>query len=102
MTDQVSVDPNSIRQAGSQFSTASGDLDAALSRLRGALNGLGDVCGDDDQGRQFAAAYDPNHKTIDQALLNMARGLGDIATALDAMASNYEGSDRASTVRGPQ
>ena len=34
-------------------------LAAALGRLQSALGGLGDVCGDDQPGRSFAAGYQP-------------------------------------------
>jgi uncharacterized protein YukE len=78
-------------------------LAAALGRLQGALGGLGDVCGDDQPGRSFAAGYQPKVELLERALRRMVEGLRDIDSGLQLMASNYEGAEAAShMVGGPR
>jgi uncharacterized protein YukE len=75
-------------------------LAAALGRLQGALGGLGDVCGDDQPGRSFAAGYQPKVELLERALGRMVEGLREIDGGLKLMASNYAGAEAASQVVG--
>lgn len=75
-------------------------LEAALNRLQGRLGALGNVSGDDDQGRAFAGAYQPKVELLERALQQMVTGLEDIDRGLKMMADRYEGSDNASLLRG--
>ena len=98
MGDKFSVHPESLIRAGAQFSVESARLSDALSRLQSTLGALGDVCGDDDQGHQFANGYQPNASILEQALGNMVSGLDAIGRGLEVMGINYAGGDAASQV----
>jgi hypothetical protein len=97
---EFSVRPHTLRSAGATYLVQSGALDGALARLRSTLAGLGDVCGDDEQGVAFAAAYKPAADTIQRGLSILVQGLASINEGLSAMADHYEGSDASSTFRG--
>jgi uncharacterized protein YukE len=99
VADKLSVHPETLLRASARFALESEQLGAALDRLKSRLGSLGDVTGDDDQGHQFAAGYDPNSAMLQQALQNLARGLGDIGLGLEVMALNYQAGDDASQVR---
>jgi uncharacterized protein YukE len=95
MADHFSARPATLRAAGAQFTTAGSDLSAALGQLTATLGGLGDICGDDEQGQQFAASYNPNVGSIEAAVRNIAQGLVSVDGGLMAMADNYEHTDHA-------
>jgi uncharacterized protein YukE len=99
MPEQFSVDPESLLRASARFALESAELDAALGRLRQSLGALGDVCGDDEQGHTFGAAYKPNVSKLDQAMSNLVKGLAGISDAFDVMTLNYLDGDSASQVR---
>lgn len=100
MGDRFSVHPESLIRAGSQFGVEGARLADALARLESKLGALGDgdVCGNDDQGREFAKGYAPNEALLQQALGNMAKGLDAIGRGLEVMGINYVGGDGASKV----
>src|SRR5437879_11776404 len=96
MPHQFSVDPESLLRASARFSLASVELDAALARLRQSLSALGDVCGDDEQGHTFGAAYKPNVAKLDKAIGNLVQGLGGMGEGFDVMTRNDVGGGCAS------
>jgi uncharacterized protein YukE len=98
MQQRFSVHPESLIRAGSQFSVESARLADALARLESKLGALGDVCGNDDQGREFAKGYAPNKALLQHALSNMVEGLDAIGRGLEVMGINYAGGDAASRV----
>ncbi len=98
MGEQLSINPESLIRAGAQFTIESGRLADAVNRLQSSLHALGDLCGDDDQGRAFATDYNPATGKVELALQNMAKGLSAIGRGLEVMGLNYEGSDAASQV----
>jgi uncharacterized protein YukE len=98
MQDRFSIHPESLIRAGSQFGVEGARLADALARLESQLGALGDVCGNDDQGREFARGYAPNSALLRQALGNMANGLDAIGRGLEVMGINYAGGDAASRV----
>ena len=100
MGDKFSVQPDQLILASARFTDDAEQLASALGRLRSHLHALGDYCGGDDQGRQFAQAYDPKVAMVDQALQNLTHGLADIARGLEVMAVNYRRSDGSSQVKG--
>ena len=100
MGKQFKVDPASLRVAGSRFSAESESLAQALSQLQSRLAALQGMCGDDDQGRQFAGQYNPMAAQLQHMFGQMAEGLGKVGTALPTMADNYEHADSASRARG--
>jgi uncharacterized protein YukE len=100
MGNQFKVDVDSLRTAGPRFSAESESLAHALSQLQSRLAGLSGMCGDDDQGHQFAAKYNPMAAQLQHMVGQMADGLGKVGTALPTMADNYERADSASKARG--
>jgi uncharacterized protein YukE len=97
--DKLSVDPQSLLRASARFALESEELASALSRLQASLRPLAGMCGNDDQGKQFGAGYDPNAKNLEQALVNLTKGLDAIGRGLEVMGINYQGSDAASQVQ---
>lgn len=89
------AEPPELHAAAPTFTAAGGDLDAALTALRSTLGGLGDICGHDEQGRSFAAGYQPHADTVMAAMTRIAAGLVTITDGLRAMAENYQASDQA-------
>jgi len=97
---QFEVDVASLRAAGPRFSAEGEALAHALQQLRSTLAGLSGMCGDDDQGHQFAGRYDPMAAQVEHLIEQMSVGLGRVGTALPTMADNYERADAASRARG--
>jgi len=100
VAERFSVDPASLRRAGTRMGQEAQALEAALNRLQGHLSSLGNVSGDDEQGRAFAAGYQPKVELLERALQQMVKGLEDIDGGLKLMADRYDGSETASLVRG--
>jgi uncharacterized protein YukE len=100
VAERFSVDPASLRRAGTQMGQEAQALEAALNRLQGRLSSLGNVTGDDEQGRAFAAGYQPKVDLLERALQRMVKGLEDIDSGLRLMADSYDGSETASQLRG--
>jgi len=98
MADKLSVHPETILAASARFELEGELLGSALSRLQATLASLGDVSGDDDQGRQFAEGYKPNAAMVQQAVQNLAKGLTAIGLGLEVMGTNYQAGDDASRV----
>jgi uncharacterized protein YukE len=100
VADRFKVEPGSLRSAGFQLEQEAQVLAGALSRLQGRLGSLGDVSGDDDQGRAFAAGYQPKVELLERALQQMVKGLEDMDAGLRLMADRYGVSDSASRLKG--
>lgn len=94
------VDPDALRAAGRQLQAQSDALHQSLSRLRSSLPEAPAMCGDDEQGRQFSADYEPRAKTLEDTVRSMAIGLSRMAEGLRAMADNYETADAGSRLPG--
>ncbi len=99
MAKQFTVDPASLRSAGSQFTAQSDALSRALAQLQLGLAGVSGAIGDDDQGLKFASQYNPSAATIHEALSQMVTGLTKVGQAFSTMADNYDQSDTSSQVR---
>jgi uncharacterized protein YukE len=97
--DKFSVDPQTMLRASARFSLESEELASALTRLQASLRPLSGMCGNDEQGQKFGSGYDPSAKNLEQALGNLANGLGAIGRGLEVMGINYMGSDTASQVQ---
>lgn len=89
MSDSVRIDPIEVHDAAPVFAVGEQSVSGALEQARSALAGLGDFCGHDSQGEQFAAAYSPAATQLLQAVANIAQGLGSITPGLEAMADNH-------------
>jgi uncharacterized protein YukE len=100
VAESISVRPDSLRSGAARIGAQADTLAGALGRLRAALGGLGNVCGDDQPGHAFAAGYQPRVEVLESALSRMVIGLREIESGLRQMAANYEGSDAASQVVG--
>jgi uncharacterized protein YukE len=100
VAERFSVDPASLRRAGTQIGQEARALEAALNRLQGRLGSLGNVSGEDDQGRAFAAGYQPKVELLERALRQIVKGLEDVDSGLKLMADRYDGSETASQLRG--
>jgi uncharacterized protein YukE len=100
VADRFSIDPASLRRAGAQVGKEARALEAALNRLQSRLSSLGEVCGDDEQGRSFAAGYQPKVELLERALQQMVSGLENVDRGLNLMAANYEAAETASEMTG--
>ncbi len=94
-----SIQPEQVQGAGPAFSTASADVQGAVGQLQSALAGLGNFWGDDEQGAQFAAGYQPQAEKVQLAAGNIATGLSSVAEGLDAHGANHSAADSASSAR---
>lgn len=52
--------------------------------------GYAAMCGDDDQGKEFAAAYDPAARTLAKASKFAAKAVKEVGVAVGQLADNYE------------
>ena len=93
MGESFRVDLDHLRCAAPRFSEASADLSAALARLCSVLADCADMCGNDKEGREFAAAYEPNRELLNEAVALASGGLGAIAECLVGTACNYAAAD---------
>jgi uncharacterized protein YukE len=98
MANQFTVDPASLRAAGSQFAAQSDALSRALAQLQSGLASVSDAIGDDDQGHKFASQYNPSAASIHDALSQMVMGLTKVSQAFPTMADNYDQADTSSHV----
>jgi hypothetical protein len=98
MGKQFTVDPASLRSAGTQFDAQRDALSRAVAQLRSGLAGVSAAIGDDDQGHKFAARYNPNSAKLEDVLGQMVTGLGKVGQAFPTMADNYERADSSSQV----
>jgi uncharacterized protein YukE len=97
---QERYDTDSLRTAGSAFSSHSQDLASALHRLQGSLPNINAMSGDDDPGHKFADKFKPAADKLNQFLADMAGGLDSAGQGLRTMAANLDGADSHSTVPG--
>ncbi|MCD2186687.1 hypothetical protein [Actinomycetospora soli] len=93
MTGAFGTRPEDLEAAAAQFDEAGRIAVEAAAALRSALAGLGDVAGDDEQGRTFAAQYDPKAAEGVTAIGREATGLGSLGGALRATAADYRAGD---------
>ena len=77
MTEGFVVRPQILSGSASSFDDAADALAVALDRARADLAALGDVAGDDEQGRAFASRYDQV----------VAEGHDALGRSVDAVAS---------------
>jgi WXG100 family type VII secretion target len=90
---QFTINPDEINGEAPKFSTASADLQTALTTLNHSLAALGSPWGDDSQGTAFGRAYSPQQAAITKALAVLVQGLASIHEGLAAHADNHAGTD---------
>lgn len=88
-----SINPAEVQSVAPQFTTASTDLQTALTKLTSALGGLGAPWGGDAQGEQFGNAYAPQHDALTKSFGVLVTGLASIHEGLSAHADNHSGND---------
>lgn len=93
--------PADLNAVGRRFAAGQTDLDAAVRALCSVSAGSGGMAGDDDPGRQFAAAYDEAAAAAMAVFASGIAGLGGVADGLVASANNYARADGHSTAGGP-
>ncbi|NMO88665.1 hypothetical protein [Actinomycetospora sp. TBRC 11914] len=81
MADGFAVRPELLAAPAAAFDEAAATLRTAVAQARADLAALGDVCGDDEQGRAFASRYDPV----------AAEGIAAISRSVDVVASFGDG-----------
>jgi uncharacterized protein YukE len=95
--DSFSINPAEVQSVAPQFSTASTDLQTALTQLTTALGALGAPWGNDTQGEQFGNAYTPQHDALIKSFGVLVTGLASIHDGLSAHADNHSGADAHAT-----
>lgn len=90
---QFTINPAEINGEAPKFSTASTDLQTALTTLNRSLAALGSPWGDDSQGAAFGKAYSPQQTAITKSLAVLVQGLESIHEGLAAHADNHAGTD---------
>ncbi|WP_433802489.1 hypothetical protein [Actinomycetospora sp. CA-084318] len=93
MTGAFGTRPEDLEAAATRFDEAGRIAAEAVAALRSTLAGLGDVAGDDEQGRTFAAQYDPKAAEGITAIGQEAAGLSSVGGALRATAAEYRAGD---------
>ncbi|MGH3855237.1 MAG: WXG100 family type VII secretion target [Pseudonocardiaceae bacterium] len=96
----MDVVSQTMRTAAAAFAKESPGLSDVVKRLRSTLDGLGEPWGNDDPGNRFGQDYKPNAESLMTAMATLSTALSSIGDGLGRMASNYDGSDVASTIPG--
>lgn len=99
MSGGFGTQPGDLDAAAARFDEASDVVATALADLRSTLGGLGDYLGSDEQGRAFAAEYDPKVAEGVAALDDEARGLRSLVDGLRASAREYANGDASAAAR---
>lgn len=101
MTGGFGTRPEDLEAAAARFDEAGRIAADAVTALRSELGELGTVAGDDEQGRTFAAQYDPKATEGVTALEQEAAGLGSLGGALRVTAAEYRAGDAGALGSGP-
>jgi uncharacterized protein YukE len=75
------------------------DLADVFGRVMDGIAGLGDYCGTDSTGRNFAASYQPHVDRVDPALTDAVGAVSALADALRLTATMLPGQDEQSSAR---
>ncbi|MEJ2886984.1 WXG100 family type VII secretion target [Actinomycetospora aeridis] len=95
MSEGFDSRPDALGAGAQRFRGVADELGRAVADLRGALGALGDVSGRDEQGRGFAAGYQPRADEGLRALDALARVLAGVPEGLDRAAADYRAGDEA-------
>jgi hypothetical protein len=87
--------PGDLAAVAGRVEALADDLAQGVEQLRAELAGLGDMGGVDEQGRAFAAAYDPVVADALRFLTADADGVRGRAAGLRASGAEYETADGA-------
>ena len=89
MADGFAVRPEMLAAPAAAFDDAAAALGAALARARADLAALGDVAGDDEQGRAFASRYAPVATEGLDAIGRSADAVGSFGRGLRVTTGQY-------------
>ncbi|MDT7741540.1 MAG: hypothetical protein QOE59_618 [Actinomycetota bacterium] len=89
MDDGFATHPADLAAAAARFDEAAGLAADAVAALRSTLGGLGEYLGTDEQGRAFAAQYEPKAAEGLTAIEQEAGGVRSLGDALRAGAQDY-------------
>lgn len=95
MADGFAVRPELLVAPATGFDEAAAALRIAVTRARADLTALGDVCGDDEQGRAFAARYDPVAAAGLAAIGRSAEAVEAFGRGLRTTSGQYVSGERA-------
>lgn len=93
MDDGFATPPGELAAAAGRFDEAASVVAGAVAALRSTLGGLGEVLGTDEQGRAFAAQYEPTAAEALTALEREAAGVRSLGGALRGSAHDYAAGD---------
>jgi uncharacterized protein YukE len=99
MSGGFGTQPGELDAAAVRFDEAARIVADALHRLRATLGALGDYVGDDDQGRAFAAEYDPKVAEGFAALGREADAVRSLGDAVRSSAREYQAGDQGAAAR---
>jgi uncharacterized protein YukE len=86
--------PGELDAAAARFDEAARTVADAVAALRSTLAGLGAYVGTDEQGRAFAAQYDPKAADGFAAMAGEADAVRSLGQALRSSAREYQANDR--------
>lgn len=89
MDDGFTTQPGELTAAAAPFDEAARIVADALAGLGSTLGGLGDYLGTDEQGRAFAAQYEPKVSEGLAALAGEADAVHSLGDALRGSAQGY-------------
>jgi hypothetical protein len=89
VADGFVVRPELLAVPAAAFDDAAAALGAALDRARADLAALGDVAGDDEQGRAFASRYVPVAAEGLEAIGRSVDAVGSFGRGLRATSGQY-------------
>ena len=93
MDDGFGTQPGDLAAAAGRFDEAAGVVADAVAALRTGLGSLGEYLGTDEQGRAFAATYEPKTTEGLAATDREAGGLRSLGDALRGSARDYASGD---------
>jgi hypothetical protein len=97
--DGFATQPTDLTAAAARFDEAAAIVADAVAALRVTLGALGDVVGTDEQGRAFAARYEPTATEGLSAIDRETGGMRSLGDALRAGAHDY-GTNEAGLAEG--
>jgi carbohydrate-selective porin OprB len=95
--EQFATRPADLTAGAARVDEAAGVVADAVASLRATLGALGGFLGTDEQGRSFAAQYDPTSADGLTTTADEAGGLRSLADALRASAHDYAAGDSTTT-----
>jgi hypothetical protein len=87
--DQLHVDPETIRQDGTQLTRLAGEMASELRQLQATVTGSGNPWGADQQGDMFAQLYGAVLGKALEALGSYVEQVGHAGAGLTRQAESY-------------